>query len=130
MRRAMAERGTAVRGEKCAAASRPPFRLDPVHGVGRIRADFAARRRVQIPDFLAPECAAALLAELRGRGDWHQIVNSGANVYDLDRATRARLSPHEAAALDEAVYAGARTGFQHRYEAIRVPDAQAERDAS
>lgn len=112
------------------AATFPPCRLNPALDVERLRAAFAERRRVQIVDFLAPECAAALLAELTARGDWLQVVNSGDNVYDLDRGTRALMSPHAAAALDEAVYAGARTGFQHRYEAIRVPDREEQRRAS
>lgn len=130
MRRAMAERGNAVDdGAKRWAAAFPPFRLSPALDVERLRADFAERRRVQITDFLAPESAAALLGELRKRPDWHQVVNSGPNVYDLDRSTRALMSPLEAAALDEAVFAGARTGFQHRFEAIRVPDGEKERRA-
>lgn len=108
----------------------PAFRLNPALDVERLRAEFAERRRVQIDGFLAPECAALLLGELRARDDWRQVVNSGANVYDLDRATREHMPPHAAAALEEAVYAGARTGFQHRYEAIRVPDDEIERHAS
>jgi hypothetical protein len=36
----------------------------------------------------------------------------------------------QARALDDSVYAGARTGFQHRYEAIRVPDAPQAREAA
>jgi Rps23 Pro-64 3,4-dihydroxylase Tpa1-like proline 4-hydroxylase len=127
----MAERGSAVEeGVRDCAPGLPPFRLNAALDVARLRADFAERRRAQVADFLEAECAAALLRELRARGDWRQVVNSGAQVYDLDRSTRALMSPQEAAALDEAVYAGARTGFQHRYEAIRVPDEEPARRAS
>jgi len=122
----MAELGNAV----VAPAPFPPFRLNCALDPDRLGLEFQERRRVQIPDFLAPDCAAALIGELRRRADWRQIINSGANVYDLDRATRERMPPHAAAALDEAVYAGARIGFQHRYEAIRVPDDEAARSAS
>jgi len=106
------------------------FRLNPaLDGIALARA-FAAERRVQIRDFLHPDDAAAFHAECRAREDWRQIVNSGDKVYDLDRAARAALSAEQREALDQAVYAGAREGFQHRYEAIRVPDGRAEREAS
>ena len=131
MRWAMAEpSGEPDEGSARLAPPFPPFRLNPSLDAEALAAQFALRRRVQIADFLAPECAAALHAQLRARGDWRQVVNSGANVYDLDRATRSRLSPVEAAALDEAVYVGARRGFQYRYESIRVPDDPAARHAS
>jgi len=116
------------RGET--SAGFPPFRLNPSLDPDLLRLTFEATRRVRISDFLAPDCAAALHAELRSRGDWRQVVNSGAKVYDLDRAARERMSPEQAAALETAVYAGARSGFQHRYEAIRVPDDPGERRIS
>ena len=127
----MVERGNAAdEAEERGRTAFPPFRLNPALEVEQLRASFAERGRVQVADFLAPEGAAALLGELRARRDWRQVVNSGGNVYDLDRATRALMSPNDAAALDEAVYAGARTGFQHRYESIRVPDGEEQRLAS
>jgi SM-20-related protein len=55
------------------------------------------------------------------------VVNSGGKVFDLDRAARAAMSAEQLRSLDQAVYAGARQGFQHRYEAIRIPDDAAER---
>lgn len=108
----------------------PRFRLNPLLDAGRFRAAYAADGRVQIPDVLTPECAAALHAELRGRDDWRQVVNSGGNVFQLDRAARAAMTREQADALDEAVFAGARDGFQYRYEAIRVPDEAEARAAS
>lgn len=122
----MVERSNAVNDEPAF----PPFQLNPALELNRLRLEFGERRRVQIIDFLAPECAAALGRELRARDDWRQVINSGSTVYDLDRPTRASMSAQDAAALDAAVYAGARTGFQHRYEAIRIPDDEAERRAS
>ena len=108
----------------------PAFRLNPAVDPEPLKAEFAERRRVQVADFLAPECASALQADLSARDDWRQVVNSGPKVYDLDRPTRARMPRDQAAALDTAVYAGAREGFQHRYESIRVPDQPAERERS
>lgn len=106
------------------------FRLNPELDLEQLRATFARDRRVRIANFLIEEDAAALLGELRARQDWRQIVNSGDRVFDLDRPARAAMSHAQRTALDDAVFAGARTGFQHRYEAIRVPDGEEERRAS
>lgn len=106
------------------------FRLNPALDRAAPARAFAAGGRVQIRDFLHPDDAAALHAECRAREDWRQIVNSGDKVWDLDRPTRAAMSAEQREALDLAVYAGARAGFQHRYEAIRVPDGRADRAAS
>ena len=40
------------------------------------------------------------------------------------------MTPEQKAALDASVYAGARSGFQYRYESIRVSDDSAARDQS
>ena len=85
---------------------------------------------VQIPDLLSREDAATLHAELRGRGDWVQVLTTDRGFAELDRATRAGMSAAQREALDTAVYARARTGFQYRYETIRVPDAHAARAKS
>ena len=106
------------------------FRLNPALDAAALAADFAANGRVRIRDFLVDEDAAALHSEMRRREDWLQIVNSGDKVFDLDRRTRAGMSRERLEALDQAVYAGAREGFQHRYEAIRIPDGEGERQAS
>jgi Rps23 Pro-64 3,4-dihydroxylase Tpa1-like proline 4-hydroxylase len=108
----------------------PKFELNPALDAAALAARFAAERRVRIADFLCPESAAALRAHLCERTDWVQVVNSGAKVFDLDRAIRAAMGPERERALDDSVYAGARTGFQHRYQAIRVPDAADARAAA
>ena len=106
------------------------FRLNPALDRAALSESFAERRRVQIRDFLIAEDAAALHAEMRSREDWVQIVNSGGKVFDLDRPARSAMGADQREALDRAVYAGAREGFQHRYEAIRVPDEEPAREAS
>jgi Rps23 Pro-64 3,4-dihydroxylase Tpa1-like proline 4-hydroxylase len=94
--------------------------------------EFARHGHVRVRDVLAPEYAAYLAQLLRGREDWRQVISSdgGAKVVELDRPTQARLTPEQRRGLDEAIYAGARTGFQFRYEAIRVPDGMQERARS
>lgn len=51
-------------------------------------------------------------------------------MFELDRAARAALSARQRSELDEAVFSGARGGFQFRYETIRVPDDHRARSAS
>ena len=103
----------------------PPFELNDGIDVDALSARFAAEGRVRIASFLTPAVAQALHDHLRARQDWKQVINSGDKVFELDRAARAALTADQAAALDQAVRNGARTGFQFRYEAIRLPDGDA-----
>lgn len=106
------------------------FQLNPALDAGALGAEFARARRVRVDDLLEGDGAARLHAELRGRNDWRQVINSGDKVFDIDRATRAGMTAEQAMALDASVQAGARNGFQYRYESIRVPDEAAARSAS
>lgn len=92
--------------------------------------EYRERGIVRIASFLPGNQASELHAHLRGRDDWRQVFNGGDRLFELDRETRAGLEPAKQAGLDEAVYAGAREGFQYRYETIRVPDEAAAREAS
>jgi SM-20-related protein len=107
----------------------PIFRLDPDIDAAALRERFARDQRVRIQPFLDHDTAVALHAHLRAREDWKQVVNSGDKVFELDRAVRAAMSVDQLAALDEAVRLGARTGFQYRYESLRLNDGTVEPDA-
>jgi SM-20-related protein len=100
------------------------------HDVDALAQAYARDGIVRVPNVLADEAAAALHAGLRGRSDWVQVFNSGDKLFELDRATRGDLPADKQAELDLAIYAGARTGFQYRYETIRVPDSREQRLAS
>ena len=108
----------------------PPLSLNPALDATGLARRFAAEGRVQIADFLLPDVAQAWHAMLRGRSDWVQVVNSGEKLFELSREVRADMDARQRDALDQAVYAGARDGFQFRYEAIRVPDDAAARATS
>lgn len=95
-----------------------------------LAAEFAEKGRVTIGGVLDEAVALDLHVGLRSREDWRQAIISEDKVYELDRPTRGGLAAADREALDHAVYAGARSGFQARYETIRVPDAAAERAAS
>ncbi len=91
---------------------------------------FAREGRLHIPQFLGGDAAASLHAALRARQDWRQLMNTAGGVVELDRATRAAMPDDKRQALDDAVYGQARTGFQYRFETLRVPDSAAERAAA
>ncbi|MBT0666850.1 2OG-Fe(II) oxygenase [Novosphingobium profundi] len=104
--------------------------LNPALDVTTLANDFAQGGHARIRDFLAADSAEALWTELRTRKDWKQVINSGDKLFELDRETRSKMPPEQTAALDTAVYAGARGGFQFRYESLRVPDGAKERAQS
>ncbi len=105
------------------------FRLGE-HDAAALARAFAADGFVHIPAFLAGDTAERLHAMLRARQDWRQVVTSESGAVELDRATRGAMAPEQRRALDDAVYARARAGFQYRFETIRVPDAAEARAAS
>jgi Rps23 Pro-64 3,4-dihydroxylase Tpa1-like proline 4-hydroxylase len=96
--------------------------MHPRADVEQLTNRFASDRRVRIRPFLDERVAMTLHRHLEQRTDWRQVLNSGDSLYELDRRTRAELSSAKQGALDEAVWQGARTGFQHRYESLRLSD--------
>lgn len=108
----------------------PPFALNPALAVDAIASDFARDGMVSIPGILTQECATALQTMMRGRDDWLQVIGDAERLVELDRQTRALMTDDQRAQLDQAVYAGARAGFQYRYETIRVPDEADKRRVS
>jgi SM-20-related protein len=108
----------------------PVLSLNPAIDATALAAQYAADGRVQIRELLAPAGAQALYELLRSRDDWVQVVNSGEKLFELTRTARAAMTADQRAQLDTAVHAGARSGFQFRYETIRVPDDAAARLAS
>jgi SM-20-related protein len=111
------------------SASSPPFALGARGDEAELAARFAATGVVSIPGILADDNAAELYAMLRGRDDWRQVIGGDATLVELDRPTRAAMSEVQRGQLDQAVYAGAREGFQFRYETLRVPDSAEDRAA-
>ena len=88
-----------------------------------LAAQFQGAGRAQIPDFLAQADAERLHLYLKEYPDWVQVLNAGERVVELPRPLRADLPAEKLADLDTAVYAGARHGFQYRYESIRTDDS-------
>lgn len=106
------------------------YRLNPLLNRAALAAAFRERRRLHVPDFLVAEDAERLFSYLKGSADWRLLVNQEDRLFELDRAAQAALTPERKQALEQAVHAAARYGFQYLYESIRVPDedqARAER---
>lgn len=97
------------------------------HDVAALASTFQAVGHVHIPDFLDPDDAVVLHEQLLKRSDWRQVLTTTSGFVELDRPTRSELTPEKAKALDDAVYAQAREGFQYRFETVRVPDSVRER---
>lgn len=106
------------------------FVLDPRHDAALLAERFARDGRVTIDSLIDDATALELHRQLRAREDWRQVIITGDKLVELDRPTQAALTREQRDELNAAVYASARSGFQARYEAIRVPDGADERKAS
>jgi SM-20-related protein len=98
------------------------LRLNTGIDVAALAQRYRERRRVRIFDLLAPDSAASLHAYLEAQDEWWHLINTPDGVLEFDRRARSRMGAKRRAALDATVFAGARTGFQYRYEGLRVPD--------
>jgi Rps23 Pro-64 3,4-dihydroxylase Tpa1-like proline 4-hydroxylase len=101
-------------------------RLDPQ----ALRAEYAARGRIEIANFLDGDSATRLREHLLARDDWTLVLNAGDKVYELPRARLGELDVAKRDQLEALVTAAARDGFQFRYETIRVTDDDEERARS
>src|SRR5690349_24882260 len=103
------------------------FALHPELDADAAAAEFAKGGRLQIAPLLAREAARDLRAHLLAREDWREVLNSGDTPFEIDRAGQRGMSPEERARLESLVHASAKSGFQYRYETLRVADEPGER---
>jgi Rps23 Pro-64 3,4-dihydroxylase Tpa1-like proline 4-hydroxylase len=102
-----------------------PFRLNPDLDVEALRHAFVRDRRVRIYSLLS-EGAVELYRHLDQRAEWIHLISTESGVLKLDPTARAALSAEQWAEIEAGAHERCRTGFQYRYEALRVPD-EAER---
>lgn len=97
------------------------FRLNPNHDVPALAAEYRAHRRLRVHDLLVEDGLEDFWRYLSGREDWWHLINTPGGVVELDPVAREEMPAERRTALEEAVNQGARTGFQYRYEGLRVP---------
>lgn len=102
------------------------FRLNPQLDLDRLARTYATERRVRIYRLLAAPGVAKLYDHLLESEDWWHLINSPDGVLELSRTQRARMGAKRLAVLDKEVHERARTDFQYRYEALRVPNHEDE----
>ena len=103
-------------------AAAPAFRLNPALDLAGLAETYRDCGRVRIDDLLAEDGLEDFYYNLERRDDWWHLISTPDGIVELDRATRAAMDPGAREALDATVQAGARSGFQYRYEGLRVPD--------
>lgn len=104
----------------------PVLCLNPELDVTGLAEQYAAKGRVRIHRLLDYDGVAAFYHHLNTRDDWWHLVHTPNGVIEMDRETRAALSPERAAEIEAIAQEGARSGFQYRYEGLRVPNDAAE----
>ncbi|WP_293977085.1 2OG-Fe(II) oxygenase family protein [Sphingomonas sp.] len=118
--------------DRSAGGGTARFAFSGAGDVAALARRYRERGHVRIAGFLPNDTANALRTELLNSDRWTQVFNMGDRLYELDGVARAALTPAEWGELDRSIMANARTGFQFRYETIRVPDGRfaRERDGS
>jgi SM-20-related protein len=104
------------------------FALNPDLDVPALARAYRSEGRVRVSGLLA-EGAMALYDYLQGSRHWIHVIDRDEGPLELDPEAKAALAPEAWAAIEAAAHLRARTEFQYRYEALRVPDAaEAEAD--
>ena len=106
------------------------FALNPDLKADQIAAELAARKRVQICDFLRPAAAEALLAHLSDSADWRHVINGAEKVYEIPCDELESMDEAQRAVLDRKTDERAAREFQFRFDTIRVPDDEQDRIAT
>lgn len=116
--------------ERSGTMKRIRLAINPGLDTGRLAEQFRSHGRLHIPDFLVTEDAERLFVHLRRHSGWTLVFNQGEKLFELDRAAQGALSEEQKQQLDLAVYQSARSGFQFRFENIRISDGKADRTQS
>ncbi|WP_373488853.1 2OG-Fe(II) oxygenase family protein [Blastomonas sp.] len=105
------------------------FTLNPDLDRNALAECYAQTGRVRLYGLLA-QGATDLHDHLRRREDWIQVIHAPGAPIELDRHERAAMGAKGIAQIDREMFARGRDGFQYRYEALRLPDADEPLDAT
>jgi SM-20-related protein len=90
------------------------IKMNPGLAPGKLRAEFATKKRLQMRDFLTEESARTIYADLQNL-DWWLAYRDGGAVIELSPEQLRTLSAEQAAAIRQTVDEGARQGYQFLY---------------
>lgn len=99
------------------------FQIDPRHDVAALAGIYAAKRRIQVRDFLADADAEEISEILTARTPWGLVFNRGTQVVQLSPDQVAALTPDQQTALLREVQTRAQTGYQFLYSAFPLLSA-------
>lgn len=109
--------------------ARPDGPLGDLRVLESSRRELEHRGRARLTHFLRIAEADALQAALGDDAPWWRTFNQGDKSWDLGPDSLAELDPARAGAIETAIHAGARGGFQYVYETIRISEDAGERAA-
>lgn len=95
----------------------PNLDLDP------LRADFTAKGRLHVTDFLTKVSIKALLEALEEDIPWNMVFNKGEKHFDLHPPQLEAMTKEQTDQLQQTIYAQAQQGFQYWYNNYPVHDA-------
>ena len=105
------------------------IQLNPGLDAAGIAAELAGSKRVQIRDFLVPDGAEELANHLSRSTDWRHVMNAGDKVYEIGCDELDAMEKGQREQLDRKIDREASEAFQFRFDTIRVPDAEQDRQA-
>ncbi len=91
------------------------------------RTQLASHGHVRLHAPFSPAAAQALYHHLDSELEWWRVLNRGEKLWDLGPESLAELDGEKGRALADAVYAGARDGFQFYFDNVRCSDDPGER---
>ena len=103
-----------------------PFQINPDLDLAAIRRAYEEEGRARIYGLLS-EGSVELYEHLLEREDWIHLIGTDNGILELEPAAKAALSRDEWAAVEARALERARTQFQYRYLALRVPTPEEER---
>ena len=104
-----------------AGEASPLFRINPDLDLPALAQAYGEHGRVRIYGLLA-DGAVQLHDYLDSRQDWIHLISTAEGVLELDPAQKAALAAERWKEIEAGAHERARTGFQYRYQALRVPD--------
>lgn len=94
--------------------------LSPDLDVAALRAAFAEKKRLRVPDLLTAEGAEALAAAMEAFDDWRVTVAAGGEQFELPLKGRVAADPAKQAWIDQARIDGDSPRMQYLFDTRRL----------